>query len=82
MTESTDLSNLLIKLGGLLTFYVISIFIYIYPIYLTAKTLKTMELKRDVNFRNFMKECFLLLFYPIGVWIIQPKINLLIEKKL
>jgi hypothetical protein len=82
MTESTDLNNLFIKLGGLLTYYLTSLFIYIYPIYLTAKTLKTIELKRDVNFKNFMKEFFLLLFFPIGVWVIQPKINLLMKKKL
>jgi hypothetical protein len=32
-----------------------------------------------VKFRDFAGEFFLVWFYPVGVWIIQPKINKMIE---
>jgi hypothetical protein len=46
-----------------------------------AKTIKTAELKRKVGLSEFSGEFFLLWFYFIGIWIIQPKINKLVEEK-
>jgi hypothetical protein len=48
---------------------------YGYCAYFAAKTFKTVEQRRKVIFGNFSIEFFLFLFYPIGIWIIQPKIN-------
>lgn len=40
-----------------------------------AKTIKTVELQKKVTFSDFAGEFFLLWFSPIGIWILQPKIN-------
>ncbi len=55
--------------------HLLSIFGILYSIYFAAKTFKTVELQRSVQFSDFAGEFFLVWFYFIGVWIIQPKIN-------
>lgn len=54
-------------------------FCVIYSLYFVAKTFKTVELQREVKFSDFAGEFFMIWFYPIGIWIIQPKINKMIE---
>ena len=61
--------------------HLFSIFCIFYIIYYVAKTIKTAELKRSVRFGDFAVEFFLLWFYFIGIWVIQPKVNKLIENK-
>ena len=46
-----------------------------YCFYFNAKALKTIELQRPVTFNDYAGEFFLLWFFPVGVWIIQPRIN-------
>jgi hypothetical protein len=60
--------------------HLFSMFCLFYCIYFVAKTLKTVELQREVSFNDFVAEFFLIWFYPIGVWIIQPKINKMIKE--
>ena len=48
-----------------------------YCLYFVARTVKTFELQRELKFEDFSEEFFLLLFFPLGVWKIQPKINAL-----
>ncbi len=52
----------------------------LYSIYFTAKTFKTCELQRNVGFSDFAGEFFLIWFFPVGIFIIQPKVNMLITK--
>lgn len=52
-----------------------AIFCLLYSMYFAAKTFKTAELQREVAFKDFAGEFFLLWFYVVGVWILQPKIN-------
>lgn len=51
-----------------------------YMLYFVSKTIKTAELQREVRFSEFLSEFFLLWFYIIGIWIIQPKVNRLYAK--
>lgn len=53
----------------------------IYCMYFMARALKVVELQRPVTFGDFAGEFFLLLFYPIGIWLIQPRINILFNNK-
>lgn len=46
-----------------------------YCFYFNAKALKSIELQRPVTFNDYAGEFFLLWFFPIGVWILQPRIN-------
>ena len=50
-----------------------------YNMYFVAKTIKTAELKRKVQFGDFVGEFFLMWFYFIGIWILQPKVNNMME---
>ncbi len=61
--------------------HLFSMFCIFYCIYFAAKTIKTIELGRPVTFGDFAGEFFLIWFYPIGVWIIQPKVNAFIGGK-
>jgi hypothetical protein len=56
-----------------------AMFCIIYCLYFNAKALKAIELKRPVSFGDYAGEFFLLWFFPIGVWILQPRINRLID---
>jgi hypothetical protein len=71
-------------IGGLfaivIPLHLFSIFCIFYTLYFVAKTIKTVELQKAVTFSDFVGEFFLIWFYPIGIWIIQPKINKMIEQ--
>ena len=57
--------------------HLFSVFCIFYCLWFAAKTFKTAELQQKVSFSDFAGEFFMLWFYPVGVWIIQPKINTL-----
>lgn len=59
-------------------FHLFYMFCIFYTAYFMAKAIKTAELQRKVTFDDFASEFFLMWFFPIGIWIIQPKINKLI----
>lgn len=62
--------------------HLFSMFCIFYCIYFAAKTIKTIELGRaPAGFGEFAGEFFLIWFYPVGVWIIQPKVNRFIDGK-
>ncbi len=64
----------------IIPFHLFSMFCMIYILYFVAKTLKTVELQREVNFSDFVGEFFMIWFYPVGIWIVQPKINKIVEE--
>ena len=63
----------------ILPLHLFSMFCILYSLYFVAKTFKTVELQREVTFSDFAGEFFLIWFYPIGIWIVQPKINKMVE---
>lgn len=46
-----------------------------YSLYLVAKALKCVELQQAARFSEFLGEFFMLWFFPVGIWMIQPRIN-------
>ena len=46
-----------------------------YGLYFISKNLGTYEANSSVKFSSFAGSFFLLWFFPIGIWIIQPRIN-------
>lgn len=46
-----------------------------YCLYFNAKALKTVELQRPAELSDFLGELFLIWFFPIGIWFIQPRVN-------
>jgi hypothetical protein len=55
--------------------HLFSMFCILYCIYFVAKAFKTAEMQRETSFSDFAGDFFLIWFYPIGIWIIQPKVN-------
>ena len=80
MTNGTEPSVGLIGVlvAVIVPLHLFSMFCIFYSLYFVAKTFKTVELQREVNFSDFAGEFFLIWFYPIGIWIVQPKINKMI----
>lgn len=70
-------------IGGLMIILVplhlFSMFCIFHTLYFVAKTYKTVELQRETTFSDFVGEFLMLWFYPIGIWIIQPKINSIVD---
>ena len=59
--------------------HLFSIFCMFYGIYFNAKALKAVELQRPLKGDEFIAEFFLMWFFLIGVWILQPRINKIFE---
>lgn len=71
----------LVGVGLVFFIHLFSMFCIFYVLYFAAKTFKTVELQKEVKFSDFVGEFFLLWFFPIGVWFLQPKINKLMEEE-
>ena len=61
--------------------HLIAVFCIFYCLYFVSKVFKTVELQRKVTFSDFAGEFLMIWFFIIGIWIIQPKINKMIESK-
>ncbi len=70
-----NLSLIFGSLAVIIPLHLFSIFAIFYSMYFAAKTIKSVELQREARFEDFIGEFFLIWFFPIGVWILQPKIN-------
>lgn len=60
--------------------HIFSIFCIFYSLYFVAKTIKTVELQREVTFGEFIGEFLMMWFYFIGIWFLQPKINKMVAE--
>lgn len=61
--------------------HLFSMFCIFYLLYFISKTIKTIELNQTVTFSEFAGEFFMIWFFPIGIWFIQPRINKIASKK-
>ncbi|MGE7775304.1 hypothetical protein ACQKLP_11300 [Chitinophaga sp. NPDC101104] len=61
--------------GLLVPIHLFSMFCIFYCMYFIAKALKTVEWRRPVTFSDFAGEFFMIWFFPIGIWFLQPRIN-------
>ncbi|BDD08915.1 hypothetical protein FUAX_13470 [Fulvitalea axinellae] len=50
-----------------------------YCMYMAAKTMKGVELGAEPEFADFREEFFLAGLFPVGVWLLQPKLNRIAE---
>lgn len=65
----------------LILFHLFAVYCIFYAIYIAAKTFRTVELQREVTFTDFAGDFFLIWFYPIGIWTIQPKLNFILRDR-
>jgi len=57
-----------------------AMFSTLYAMIFAAKRLKSAELDREAKISDYLGDFFLVWFFPIGIWILQPRIHKLIEK--
>ena len=60
-------------------FHLLATLCMFYDLYFVSKSLVLVESGRPVAFYDFSGPFFLLWFFPIGVWVIQPRINRLLK---
>ena len=58
-----------------------SVYCIFYCLYFNAKVLKAVEQQSPVEFSDYVGEFFSFLFFPIGIWFIQPRVNSLFDNK-
>jgi len=61
--------------GIIIPLHFFMMFCMFYLLYFISSTLKAVELGRQVSFNDYAGEFFLIWFFPIGIWFIQPRIN-------
>ena len=71
----------IIVIGIILSLHLVAMICIFYCFYFAAKIIKTVELQKEVGFKDFVGEFFLTWYFPIGVWFLQPKINKMIEER-
>lgn len=74
-----NFANIGVFFAVIFPIHLFAMFCIFYSLYFVAKTFKTVELQREVTFGDFAGEFFMIWFFPIGIWIIQPKINKMVE---
>jgi len=72
---------ILLAFSVIVPLHLFSMFCIFYCMYFAAKTIKTVELQREVTFSDFTGEFFLIWFFCIGIWILQPRINRLVNQQ-
>ncbi len=60
----------------------ISFISFLYSVYFVSKEIKTIELNRNCSIRECILEIVLILAFPIGIWIIQPRITKIYKEHL
>lgn len=70
-------ANKLLLIGSL----ALSFITYFLLVVISAKRLKEFEMKQSLIVFNYIDYYLYLIIIPIGIWIIQPKLNELIAKK-
>jgi len=70
-----DIADVGIIFAIIIPLHLFSMFCIFYTLNFVAKTIKIAELQHEVRFSDYAGEFFLMWFFPIGVWIIQPRIN-------
>ena len=73
LTETGNLASSIVAI--ILPFYFFGLFCGLYGCYFISKNFAMAERKQEVIFPDFARLFFLLLFFPIGVWSIQPRVN-------
>tara|TARA_B110000046_G_C13016331_1_gene408942 strand:+ start:1352 stop:1558 length:207 start_codon:yes stop_codon:yes gene_type:complete len=67
-------------MGIIFPLHLLSMFGIFHSLWFNAKVIKSIELHRTGTFGEFAGEFFLIWFFPIGIWFIQPKINKMMEE--
>lgn len=62
-------------LAAIVPFHLFAMFCLFYSLYFVSRNLVLAEKGEPASFYDYAGPFFLIWFYPIGVWIVQPRIN-------
>ena len=74
--NSFELKDILYTVGGLYVTYAM-----VQTVIVACKTIAKIEYKREVSFGDYFNNLLLMLFFFVGIWFLQPKINRLIANE-
>lgn len=66
-------------LAAIPMFYVFYAFLHFLAF--PAKTLKSIELNKEASLGDYLGDFFLIVFLPIGIWFLHPRVRRIIEKE-
>jgi hypothetical protein len=69
-----------VPVGVILPFHLLAMYCMFYDLAFVAKTLRMAESQTAASFYDYSGQFFLLWFFPIGIWVLQPRINRLAAK--
>ena len=61
--------------------HLLAMFCLVYSLYFVSKSLVSAETGKPASFSNYAGALFLIWFFPIGVWVVQPRVNRLYAAK-
>jgi hypothetical protein len=73
--EASETITMVLLFIGMFISNIVAIAALWYCHYFVAKTIKSIQLKKEAVFSDYAGEFFLLLFYPVALWVIQPQVN-------
>jgi len=53
---------------------------FIYCVFFAAKTIRLVELQRKLIFQDYFGEFVMVAMFPIGIWLLQPRVNRLAKE--
>jgi hypothetical protein len=75
--EQTDPPGIFVAL--FIMVHLLSMVCIIMGLRFAAKTMRSVELHRNAKFGDYIGEFFLIWFSIVGIWILQPRLNKLVE---
>lgn len=60
--------------------HLLSMFCMFYLIYFCSKTIKSIELDKEALLSDYLSEFLLICFFVIGIWILQPRVNRILNE--
>jgi len=72
---------LIIKGDFILPLHFAAMGAFLYSMLFAAKALKSIELQKEALVSDYLGDFFLIWFYPIGIWLLQPRIHDIVYEK-
>ena len=62
--------------------FLYNFYAFVYFCAFPAKIIKSIELNKEAELGEYIADFFLILFLPIGIWFIQPRINKIVQNQI
>jgi fatty acid desaturase len=59
--------------------HILVMFCLFYCFWFISKAINLIEKNQDINLKDYSGDFFLIWFFPIGIWVLQPRINAIFD---